>query len=51
MPDLVSAVTDTAIDSAPTPSSQVWFAGGERVGYDLKARPIVAMQTRPAKFS
>src|SRR5262250_281800 len=27
-----------------TPSAQTWFAGGERVGYDPKARAIVAAQ-------
>ena len=25
-----------------TPSAQAWFAGGERVGYDPKARAVVA---------
>src|SRR5258708_27998779 len=27
-----------------TPSAQAWFAGGERVGYDPKARAIVRAQ-------
>jgi len=30
-----------------TPPAQAWFAGGERVGYDPKARAIVAAQTAP----
>jgi hypothetical protein len=40
MPHLVSKSTDTAVRAGPTPSAQVWFAGGERVGYDPKARVI-----------
>jgi len=47
MPDLVSAVTDTAVCAAPTSSAQGWFAGGERVGYDPQARAIVAAQNAP----
>ena len=27
-----------------TPSAQAWFAGGERVGYDPKARAMVVTQ-------
>jgi pimeloyl-ACP methyl ester carboxylesterase len=33
-----------------TPSAQAWFAGGERVGYDPKARAIVAAQDAPLKI-
>jgi pimeloyl-ACP methyl ester carboxylesterase len=50
MLDLVSAVTDTAVDAGPTPSAQAWFACGERVGYDRKARAIVAAQEAPLKI-
>src|SRR5262245_15892293 len=32
------------------PSAQAWFAGGERVGYDLKARTIVAAQDAPLRI-
>ncbi len=32
---------------AGAPSAQAWFAGGERVGYDPKARAIVAAQGAP----
>src|SRR6516162_8685982 len=32
------------------PSAQAWFAGGERVGYDLKARAIVAAQDAPLRI-
>jgi pimeloyl-ACP methyl ester carboxylesterase len=46
MPDLVNAVTDAGL----TPSAQAWFAGGERVGYDPKARAIVAAQDAPLKI-
>jgi pimeloyl-ACP methyl ester carboxylesterase len=45
MPDPVSAVADTA--ATPTTSAQDWFAGGERVGYDPKARAIVAGPDAP----
>jgi pimeloyl-ACP methyl ester carboxylesterase len=47
MADFVGAVTDRAIDAGPTPSAQSWFAAGERVGYDPKARAIVAGQRAP----
>lgn len=30
-----------------TPSAHAWFAGGERLGYDPKARSIVATQAAP----
>jgi hypothetical protein len=50
MPDPVGAVTDTAVHAAATPSAQGWFAGGERVGYDPKARAIVAAQDAPLKI-
>ena len=33
-----------------TPSAQAWFAGGERVRYDPKARAIVAAQDAPLKI-
>jgi pimeloyl-ACP methyl ester carboxylesterase len=44
MSDLVGSVTDTADYAGATPSAQAWFAGGERVGYDPKARAIAAAQ-------
>jgi pimeloyl-ACP methyl ester carboxylesterase len=47
MPDPVSAVADTLAYAAQTTSAQDWFAGGERVGYDPKARAIVAEQDAP----
>ncbi|SHG78200.1 alpha/beta fold hydrolase [Bradyrhizobium erythrophlei] len=47
MLDLVSTVTDPAAYSGPTASAQVWFAGGERVGYDPGAHAIVAAQGAP----
>ena len=50
MLDLVSAVTDTALYASPTPSAQAWFADGERIGYDPKARAIVAVQDPPLKI-
>jgi pimeloyl-ACP methyl ester carboxylesterase len=33
-----------------TPSAQTWFAGGERLGYDPKARAVVAGQDAPLKI-
>jgi len=50
MPDLVAAVADTDAYAGPTPSAQTWFEGGERVGYDPKARTIVAVQDAPLKI-
>ena len=49
MPYPVSAVARTVAYGAQTPSAQAWFAGGERVGYDPKARAIVAAQDAPLK--
>jgi pimeloyl-ACP methyl ester carboxylesterase len=37
----------TAEKVTGTPPAQAWFAGGERVGYDPKARAIVAAQGAP----
>ena len=48
--DLVSAFSDTAVYPGPSSSAQAWFAGGERVGYDPKARAIVAAQDAPLKI-
>ena len=39
---LDTAITDNAVYRGP--SAQAWFAVGERVGYDPKARAIVAAQ-------
>lgn len=50
MPELIGALADTAVPACPTPSAQAWFAGGERVGYDPKARAIVAAQDAPLKI-
>src|SRR5262249_32812429 len=41
--------TAAAGEIGDTPSAQTWFAGGERVGYDPKARAMVAAQGRPLK--
>ena len=42
---LDTAITDRAVYRGP--SAQAWFADGERVGYDSKARAIVAAQDAP----
>src|ERR1700756_1782627 len=44
---LDTAITDNAFYRGP--SAQAWFAVGERVGYDPKARAIVAAQDAPLK--
>ena len=44
---LDTAITDRAVYRGP--SAQAWFADGERVGYDPKARAIVATQDAPLK--
>ena len=50
MSDLVAAFADKAVGAGPIPSAQAWFAGGERLGYDPKARTIVAVQDAPLKI-
>jgi pimeloyl-ACP methyl ester carboxylesterase len=41
---LATRLTETADKIGGTPSAQAWFAAGERVGYDPKARAIVRAQ-------
>jgi pimeloyl-ACP methyl ester carboxylesterase len=48
MSDLSRAVTGTALYAGS--AAQAWFAGGERVGYDPKARAIVTAQEAPLKI-
>jgi pimeloyl-ACP methyl ester carboxylesterase len=47
MRDLAAAVADTVGSPGPIPSSETWFAGGERVGYDPEARRIIAAGEAP----
>lgn len=42
--------TVKTIHTSPTLSTQEWFAGGERVGYDPRARAIVAAQDASLKI-
>jgi len=44
---LDTAIADRAVHRGP--SAQAWFARGERVGYDPKARAIVAAQDAALK--
>jgi len=44
---LETAITDNTVYRGP--SAQAWFAVGERVGYDPKARAIVAAQDAPLR--
>jgi pimeloyl-ACP methyl ester carboxylesterase len=46
----VGIVNETAVNGRPPPSAEAWFAGGERVGYDPKARAIVAAQDAPLRI-
>ena len=39
--------TTAATASLGMPSAQAWFAGGERIGYDPKARAVVAQEHAP----
>jgi pimeloyl-ACP methyl ester carboxylesterase len=48
MSDLSRAVTGTALCAGS--AAQAWFGGGERVGYDPKARAIVTKQGAPLKI-
>ena len=41
MPDLAAAMIDTSAAARAAPSAAAWFAGGERVGYDSRARAIL----------
>jgi pimeloyl-ACP methyl ester carboxylesterase len=47
MSDRTGAITGTAAYAGRAPSAQAWFAAGERIGYDPKARAIVAAQDAP----
>jgi pimeloyl-ACP methyl ester carboxylesterase len=38
------------VNPAVIPSAAAWFAGGERLGYDPKARAVVAAQAAPLKI-
>jgi pimeloyl-ACP methyl ester carboxylesterase len=43
------AMRDTAVVAGLPPSAEAWFAGGERLGYDPKARAIAAAGEAPLK--
>jgi len=47
MSNLSAALAGTIAYSSETSSAQAWFAGGERAGYDPKARVIVPAQGAP----
>src|SRR5260370_31157330 len=47
MSNLSTALAGTIAYSSETSSAQAWFAGGERAGYDPKARAIVPAQGAP----
>jgi pimeloyl-ACP methyl ester carboxylesterase len=50
MPDIVKEVPDTWTHAGRAPSAQGWFAGGERIGYDPRARTIVEAQDASLKI-
>jgi pimeloyl-ACP methyl ester carboxylesterase len=48
--DRVGAITELAVYAGSVPSSEAWFAGGERLPYDPKARGIIAGRDAPLKI-
>ena len=50
MPHLVNTVSRARSDGTPSSSAQDWFAAGEHLRYDPKARAIVAAQDAPLKI-
>jgi pimeloyl-ACP methyl ester carboxylesterase len=50
MSDFVGAITEVSVDADSTPSSAAWFAGGERLGYDPRARAIIAGRAAPLEI-
>ena len=46
MSDLLETVAGAVAYGGQTSSAEAWFAGGERVGYDPRARAIVAARRR-----
>jgi pimeloyl-ACP methyl ester carboxylesterase len=47
MTSFVSASSNEAVRMRSTPSADVWFAGGEHIGYDPKARVTVRAEDAP----
>jgi pimeloyl-ACP methyl ester carboxylesterase len=50
MSDFAAAITEAAVHSGSAPSADAWFAGGERLAYDPKARRTVAGGGAPLKI-
>ena len=50
MSDFVGAITEVVVFTGSAPSSEAWFAGGERLAYDPKARGIIAGRDAPLKI-
>jgi pimeloyl-ACP methyl ester carboxylesterase len=50
MPELADAAIDQAVAAHAVPAATAWFAGGERVGYDARARAILAASDAPARI-
>ena len=50
MSDQFEAVAGTVVYGDQNSSAQTWFAGGERISYDPKARAIVAEGDAPLKI-
>jgi pimeloyl-ACP methyl ester carboxylesterase len=50
MPDHVKAGADADSQGRQILSAEAWFASGERIGYDPKARRIVAAEDAPLKI-
>jgi pimeloyl-ACP methyl ester carboxylesterase len=50
MSDLASATMDAAVAARAAPSAAGWFAGGARIGYDSRARAILAAPDAPVRI-
>ena len=50
MSDFVGAITEGAVHAGSAPSSEAWFAGGERLAYDPKACSTIAGRGAPLKI-
>ena len=50
MATLIETGVGTAARGNEAPSAQAWFGGGERLGYDPKARAMVAGQDAPLRI-
>ena len=50
MLDVFAGASGATVLRGRMPSAEAWFAGGERVGYDPRARAIVAAEGAPLRM-